>query len=352
MVPDPLEEPIDDPGRAPPPPGDGHRRITDDLDPEDPGGPLDDGSQVRLIVEVEPIGGAEAIAQRAADAARAGRGADDGEGLEAETERARRRSLPDHDVEGEVLHGRIEDLLDGPRQPVDLVDEEDVMLLQRGQDGGEIARPFDRRPGREPDVDPELAGDDGSQGRLAEPGRAVEQDVIGGFSPAPGGAQQHGQARLDLSLSDVLVERVRPEGALDAEVGLVEQVRREEPGVVRHGRESSMRPPVSYRCSMPRHGARVAVEDGSTTPQVGVLAECRHEAFAALGVRPSRPDRPRGPCRSRSCPACHPRRPEPPPGQVPRADPRLAQARWDRPYDPWCAWRLCDGRRAGQRVGR
>ena len=48
-------------------------------------------------------------------------------------------------------------------------------------------------------------------------------------SPLPRAAgQQHGQVGLDLALADVFVERSRPKRALDDEVGLVLEVRRED----------------------------------------------------------------------------------------------------------------------------
>ena len=90
-------------------------------------------------------------------------------------------------------------------------------------------------PDRVADVDPELAGDDRREGRLAEAGRAVEEDVVGRLSPALRRRQQHRQVGLDLALADVLVERPRPEGAFDDEVRLVLEVRREDAReVVRH----------------------------------------------------------------------------------------------------------------------
>ena len=52
-----------------------------DLDPEDPGRALDDRGEVRLLVEVEPIGGPEPIPERARDPAGAGGRADDVNGL-------------------------------------------------------------------------------------------------------------------------------------------------------------------------------------------------------------------------------------------------------------------------------
>ena len=45
-------------------------------------------------------------------------------------------ALADDDVEGEVLHRRVEHLLDDAVEPVHLVDEEHVALLKTGQDGG------------------------------------------------------------------------------------------------------------------------------------------------------------------------------------------------------------------------
>ena len=189
---------------------------------------LDDRGQLLVGVEVEPVGRPEAVAQRAADAPGAGRRADHRERLEAEPERPRRRALADHHVERVVLHRRVEDLLDRAVEPVDLVDEQDVALVERGQDRGQVAGPLDGRSGGVLDVDPELAGDDRGEGGLAETGRSVQQDVVGRLSPAPGRRQQHRQVGLDLALADVLVERARSQGAFDHEVAVVLEIRRED----------------------------------------------------------------------------------------------------------------------------
>ena len=220
--------------------GDG--RVLAHLDAEDAGRAQDDRGQVVLLVEVEPVGRPEPVAQRTADPARAGRRADDGERLEGEPERSRRGTLADHHVEGVVLHRRVEDLLDGPVQAMDLVDEQDVVVVEGGQDRGQVAGPLDRRAAGVADVDAELAGDDRGQGGLAEAGRAVQQDVIGGFTPPPRRRQQHREVGLDLALADVFGQAVGPERALDRLVRLVQEVRREDPGsVVRHCRQSTTR---------------------------------------------------------------------------------------------------------------
>ena len=72
----------------------------------------------------------EARAERRREEPRPGRRADQGEPRQVEPQRARRRALAEDDVQLEVLHRRVEDLLDRPVQPVDLVDEEDVVLGQ------------------------------------------------------------------------------------------------------------------------------------------------------------------------------------------------------------------------------
>jgi hypothetical protein len=130
VVADALEQSIDDARRASTAPSDRLDRGGVDGNIEDVGRPLDDLCQFPVRVEVEPVRRAEAVTQRGADAARAGRGADHGERLEAEPQAPRRRALADHHVEGEVLHGRVEDLLDRPVEPMDLVDEQDISLVQ------------------------------------------------------------------------------------------------------------------------------------------------------------------------------------------------------------------------------
>src|SRR5690606_40441586 len=57
----------------------------------------------------------------------------DGEAGQSERDRRGTRPLADDDVDPEVLHREVEHLLDRPGEPVDLVDEEDVVLLESGR---------------------------------------------------------------------------------------------------------------------------------------------------------------------------------------------------------------------------
>ena len=74
---------------------------------------------------------------------------------------------------------------------MDLVDEQDVAFVEGREHGGQVAWPLDGRAARVADVDAELAGDDRRERRLAEAGRAVEEDVVGGLSPAPRSREEH-----------------------------------------------------------------------------------------------------------------------------------------------------------------
>ena len=95
-----------------------------------------------------------------------------------EADRARRRTLPDHDVELEVFHRRIEHLFDRARQAVDLVDEQHVAVVEVGEDGGEVAGAFERGPARDAQADVHLGGHDPRERGLAEAGRTGEQEVV------------------------------------------------------------------------------------------------------------------------------------------------------------------------------
>ena len=92
--------------------------------------------------------------------------------------RPRRRPLADDQVERAVLHRRVEHFLDHRIEPVDLVDEQHVGVLEVGQQRGEVAGLGDHRAGGGAEADPHLARDDLRQRRLAEPGRAEEQHMV------------------------------------------------------------------------------------------------------------------------------------------------------------------------------
>ena len=204
-----------------------------DADAEDVGGAHDDRLQLVGVVVVEPGDEPEAIAQRPGDHARPRGGADERERRQRQADARRRRALADDDVELEVLHRRVEDLLDGPRQPVDLVDEQHVVVAELGEDGGQVAGALERRAGRDVQVHAHLGGDDRRQRRLAEARRAGEEQVVDGLLAAAGRLEHDAEVLLQLALADELVEAARPQSGLDGVFDVV--VERRDRGT-RHAR--------------------------------------------------------------------------------------------------------------------
>ena len=88
---------------------------------------------------------------------------------------------------------------------------------------------------------PELARHDRGQGRLAQAGRTVEQDVVGRVPSLAGGPEQDREIGLELALADVLVQRPRPQRPIDDDVSLFLDVRRQDAREVSHGRARSCR---------------------------------------------------------------------------------------------------------------
>ena len=177
-------------------------------------------------VIVEPLPDTEAGQQRCAEQSAAGGGPDQGEAREAQADTAGVGPLVDDDVELEVLHGRIEVLLDGLLEAVDLVDEEHIPFGKIGQqtrqiggllDGGTAGRPH--RPAHGP-------GQDVRQGRLAQSRRPAEEDVIERFLAPQGRLHGDLQALLHLGLPGEVREGGRPQGHLEGGIRLVQRIQR------------------------------------------------------------------------------------------------------------------------------
>ena len=191
---------------------------SDDRHVQNPRRPTDDFLQIRLRVEIEPMHDAEARPQRRRQQPGARRGADQRELLQRHLDRSRARALPDHDVELVVLHRRIQHFLDRRRHPVDLVDEQHLLLAQARQNRREIARPLEHRARRRPHGHAELVSDHVRQRRLAEPRRAVQQHVIERLAPLARGRDRHLQIGADPLLADVVVQRPRTQSGLVLDV--------------------------------------------------------------------------------------------------------------------------------------
>ena len=197
--------------------------------------PYDDLFDVGWRVEIQAMHDPEPSTERRRQQPRARRRADERERLERHLDRARRRPAADHDVELEVLHRRIEDLLDVRREAVNLVDEDHFALVERGEHPREIARALDDRARRRSNRRAQLVGDDCCERRLAETRRTIQQDVIERLAPVAGGGNRHLQVLADAVLADVVVERPRAQPDLVLRVFV--DARRRDDARVRHSRQ-------------------------------------------------------------------------------------------------------------------
>ena len=171
-------------------------------------------------VELEVRGEPEPVAEGVRQQPGPGRRADQRERRQVERDRRRAGALADHDVDPEVLHREVEHLLRGARHAVDLVDEQHLARRQRREHRGEVAGVLDRRAARHAQRPVRLLRDDHRERRLAEAGRAGEQDVVRRAVLHRRGLQQHLQLLADVRLADELGEVLRAERALERELRL------------------------------------------------------------------------------------------------------------------------------------
>ena len=193
---------------------------------EDACGSRDDGCQFVRVVVVQPRDETEPVAQWPCDHSGARGGADQCEARQRQPDGGRSRAFPHDDVDLEVLHGGVQDLLDGTGEPVDLVDEENVTFLQFREDGREVPGAFEGRTAGDMESHTHLGGHDARHCCLAEPGRTGEENVIGSLTALLCGTEHDVEVLLQFPLADELVECARTETDLVVDVGV-----RTRPGV-------------------------------------------------------------------------------------------------------------------------
>ena len=243
--------------------------------------------ELLVRVEVEPERQPEAVAERRRQQAGARGRADQRERRQVERQRARGRPLADDDVEPEVLERRVEDLLDRAVQAVDLVDEEHVARLERGEDRGDVALALERRAGDLADADAELLADDLRERGLAEAGRAREQDVVERLAARLRRVERDRELLLHALLADEVGERLRAQRAVELLLAARRERRREEPA-------RSCRLPAARRAPAPRPAAprrRPASARSASTQRPAELDERvarEQRAAASAAARRSR----------------------------------------------------------------
>jgi len=134
---------------------------------------VNDGGEFFRAVVVEPVRDAEPRQQGAGQHAGLGGGSHEGERGEAEGDGAGVGPRIDDDVELEILHRRVEVLLDRRVKAVDLVDEEKVAVLEIREDSREITRLFNLGPTGHVNGASEPSAQDMGECRFPETGRSA-----------------------------------------------------------------------------------------------------------------------------------------------------------------------------------
>ena len=98
---------------------------------------------------------------------------------------------------------------------MNLVDEQDVAILEVGQQRGQIARLGDDRPGRRAKAHAHFARDDLRERRLAQPRRAEKQHMVERIAPRLRRLDEHAQIVARRLLTDEFVERFGAQRRVD-----------------------------------------------------------------------------------------------------------------------------------------
>ena len=215
VVSHPAQEPVGDPRRPARALGDRGGAIGLDVGAQNGRRAGDDGLELLQRIEVEVVEDPEALAERRGQHPRPRGRAHHGEGAERDAHGPGVETLVHDEVDREVLHRRVEQLLDHPRQPVDLVHEEDVALVDIGQDAHEVAAALERRPRRGDHGGAHLVGENGRERRLPETRRSREQHVVERLAALARRLHRHPQALDGRALAHVLVEPLGAQLALD-----------------------------------------------------------------------------------------------------------------------------------------
>ncbi len=208
----PAQQPAGDARRAARAPRDLVGAVGRHADAEHARAAIDDELELGLGIEVEPHRDAETVAQRVGEEAGARCRPHQGELGEIDLHRTRRRPRPDDQVELKILHRGIEDFLHRRIEPVDLVDEQNVALLEIGQERREIARLRDHRTGGRAEIHPQFARHDLGERRLAQARRPDEQHMVERLVAGARRRDEHCEILSRLLLADELDQALRAQG--------------------------------------------------------------------------------------------------------------------------------------------
>ena len=208
---DAAQQSTGDPRRTTRAAGDFRRAIICQIHAKPQGLVGEDHRQFVTVVELQPHLNSEAVTKRRCQQAGAGCCADKGEGRQINPHRSCRRPLANDQIQLEILHRRIENLLNRRVQTVNLVDEQHIARLQVGQQRRQIAGARDHRAGCCAKADAEFAGDDLRQRCLSKSRRAVKEAVVHGIAAVPRRRNEGFQIGAPAALPDELGKTFGPQ---------------------------------------------------------------------------------------------------------------------------------------------
>jgi hypothetical protein len=101
---------------------------------------------------------------------------------------------------------------------VDFIDEEDIVALQIGQDGGQVAGALDGGAGGDLDVNTYLRGDDVGQAGLPQARRPVKKDMVDRLAAGLGCRNCYFKVFLGLFLPDEVGQRTGAKAGIEGNV--------------------------------------------------------------------------------------------------------------------------------------
>jgi len=177
-----------------------------DLDVQNARGALDDQQQFLRGVKLQPQGDAETVAQRRGELAGAGRGADKREMRQLQMQGVGGWTFAENNINGVVLHGRVQNFLVRPVQSVNFIHKQDVALAEIGKHGNKIAGFFYSRAGGYAHVHSHFICYYSCKRGFAKPRRAVKQNVIKRLAAHFCGVDENIQVIFCLFLANILTQ--------------------------------------------------------------------------------------------------------------------------------------------------
>ena len=109
-----------------------------DLDVQQSRRTLDDTGEDVGIVIFEVTIDAETGTEGRGEQTGTGGSTDEGEMVQVYLDRTCGRTLIDHDIDTVILHGRVQVFFHHRAQPMDLIDEKDIVGFERGKETGQV----------------------------------------------------------------------------------------------------------------------------------------------------------------------------------------------------------------------